>query len=276
MKINSISRKRLNLILLVLVLIDTILLFISSFSTPSHNIVIHIFYFDLFVCALLWIEFIHDLYYAESRKEYFKKNWYYIIAMIPLDFFFLRAVRFAGIIRLFGLTRTLLLFSRGRESYRQFTKTTHLDKLVIAILVFIIISTVTLFMIEPTSFGSLFDTFWYVIVTLTSVGYGDVVPETQNGKILAFVIIIVGIIFFSVFTAAVASIYIKKVNESNEVNYEKRLNQLKVQIDEIANQLERMNKDYQTQRAKELNQINEKVDDISKSIAEISKKIDEN
>lgn len=274
MNFKYLSRKRFNILLLILVLIDTILLFISTFSSLSLDIDVHIFYFDIFVCILLWIEFIHDLYYSQDRTEYIKKNWYYIIAMIPLDFFFLRVFRFAKILRLFRLTRTILLFTKSKDSYKEFAETTNLDKLLIAILVFTIISTVALYIIEP-NFSSLFDALWYVVVTLTSVGYGDIVPVTQNGKILAFVIIIVGILFFSVFTAAVASIYIRKVNESSEYNYEKHLNNLKIQIDEIIYQLKSMEEEYHSKVSDELEDLNKKVNDINEEIAKISEKIDD-
>ena len=274
MSLISVSKRKFNLLIFILVLIDTISLFISTFSTLPLDVIEHIFYFDIFVCILLWIEFIHDLYYSKNRWEYIKKNWYYIIAMIPLDFFFLRAFRFAKLLRLFRLTRTILLFTKGKNSYREFAKTTNLDKLLIAIVIFTIVSTVALYIIEP-NFGSLFETFWYVIVTLTSVGYGDVVPVTQNGKILAFVIIIVGIIFFSVLTAAIASMYIRKVNETSEYNYEKHLNNLKLQIDEIIKQLQSMEEDYHQKVSDELDEINSKVDNINKEISEISKKIND-
>lgn len=274
MNLISVSKKKINVLLFIFVLIDTILLFISTFSTLPADINEHIFHFDIFVCVILWIEFIYNLYYSENRLYYLKKNWYYIIAMIPLDFFFLRAFGFARILRLLRLTRTILLITKGRNSYKEFAKTTNLDKLLIAIVIFTIVSTVALYTIEP-NFGSLFETFWYVIVTLTSVGYGDVVPVTQNGKILAFVIIIVGIIFFSVFTAAVASIYIRKVNESSEYNYEKHLNNLKLQIDEIIKQLQSMEEDYHLKVSDELDEINAKIDNLNKEISEISKKIDD-
>ncbi len=266
-------KREINIILIILVVIDTVFLFISSFTNLSNNLMIHIYYFDLFVCILLWIEFIYNLYHSNNKKEYLKKNWYYIIAMIPLDFFFIRAFRFAGIIRLFKLTRTLLLFNKSRKDYKKFTEV-YLDKLIIAMLIFIIISTVALFIIEP-SFDSLFNTFWYVIVTLTSVGYGDTVPETSHGKILAIIIIFVGIIFFSVFTAAIASIYIKKINETNEMNYGKRLNNLKSQINDLIVQLELMEEYFQIETSNELDRINEKIDNINDSIEEISKKLDE-
>lgn len=272
MNIETHNKREINIIIIILVIIDTLLLLISSFTHLANNVLTNIYYFDLVVCVILWIEFIYDIYHSKNRKEYLKKNWYYIIAIIPLDFFFIRAFRFVGIIRIFKLTRILILFNKSRKDYKKFVEI-YLDKLIIAILIFVIISTVALFIIEP-SFNSLFETFWYVIVTLTSVGYGDTVPETSNGKILAIIIILVGIIFFSVFTAAIASIYIKKINESSEISYEKRLNDLRSQINDLIIQLEMIEEYYQLETSNELDRINDKIDNISDSIEEISRKLD--
>ncbi len=263
---NKMLIKRLNDIVWIIVLIDTIFLFLTTFSTIPNHILFYIYLFDFIVCIILWIEFSYNLYYADNKKEFLKKNWYYIISMIPLDFFFIRAFRFIRIIRLFRLTRALLLI-------KAFTKKTHLDKLLIILLIFIVISTISLFIIEP-SFDSLFNAFWYVIVTLTSVGYGDMVPISQNGKILAFTIIIVGIIFFSVFTAAIASIYIEKLNENTEVDYENSLKEVKSQIEEIFNHLENIEEKYQLKMSADLDELNEKLDNVNKSIVELSEKID--
>ena len=46
---------------------------------------------------------------------------------------------------------------------------------------------------QPEVFSSLFSSLWWAIVTLTTVGYGDVFPITIGGKILTFFILILGI-----------------------------------------------------------------------------------
>ncbi|WP_353663140.1 ion channel [Hydrogenimonas sp. SS33] len=59
--------------------------------------------------------------------------------------------------------------------------------------------------LEPRYYHDFFDGFWWAIVTATTVGYGDMVPHTETGKIIAMVIIIGGVVAVSLFTAQMAS-----------------------------------------------------------------------
>ena len=47
--------------------------------------------------------------------------------------------------------------------------------------------------IQPEKFGSIPQSMWWSIVTLTTVGYGDVYPATSMGKFFGSIIIILGI-----------------------------------------------------------------------------------
>jgi len=51
---------------------------------------------------------------------------------------------------------------------------------------------------------------WWAIVTVTTVGYGDVVPQTLPGRLVGFLLMISGLIVLSLLTATVASIFIER------------------------------------------------------------------
>lgn len=59
----------------------------------------------------------------------------------------------------------------------------------------------------------LFSGYWWAVVTMTTVGYGDKTPQTRRGRILALAWMIVSIILISTFTATVAS-----MNTLNQLN----------------------------------------------------------
>lgn len=71
------------------------------------------------------------------------------------------------------------------------------------------------------------EAFWWVVVTITTVGYGDVVPVTPYGRILAVLIIFTGVALFSMFTAIISSIFVtqklkeerglKQISERNHI-----------------------------------------------------------
>jgi voltage-gated potassium channel len=76
------------------------------------------------------------------------------------------------------------------------------------LLLMILISTLGLALFEPNT--SLANAFWWSIVTLTTVGYGDITPTTIGGRLIGIMIMFFGIGILGMFTATIASIFVKK------------------------------------------------------------------
>jgi voltage-gated potassium channel len=61
---------------------------------------------------------------------------------------------------------------------------------------------------------TIFDSLWWSIVTITTVGYGDTVPRTISGRIIAMITMITGLFFLSIITATIASVFVgRKMKE---------------------------------------------------------------
>lgn len=70
------------------------------------------------------------------------------------------------------------------------------------------------------------DALWWGIVTLTTVGYGDVYPRTTEGRIAAMVLMVLGISLYSAITATVTSILIAGRTAPDAVDQLERLAKL--------------------------------------------------
>jgi len=75
------------------------------------------------------------------------------------------------------------------------------------------------------------DGIWWAIVTSTSVGYGDVVPTSWSGRALATVLMVVGLGFVALFTAAIAA---RIVDAEDDREHEAVMRKLKEQQAENA------------------------------------------
>ena len=75
----------------------------------------------------------------------------------------------------------------------------------------IILSSVSVFIIEnPVNpeFSNLLDSFWWSIITLSTVGYGDVVPITPEGKLFSVLLIGMGIVLIGTLTGFLTDYFI--------------------------------------------------------------------
>ena len=64
-------------------------------------------------------------------------------------------------------------------------------------------------LVDHGDFPTTWDGIWWAVVTVTTVGYGDLTPTSIQGRIVAMVVMLFGIGFLSVLTAAVASRFVK-------------------------------------------------------------------
>lgn len=128
------------------------------------------------------------------------------------------------LLRIFILFRVFKLF-RYTQSLQNFTsvlssKKFELLTLLIFVAIIIFVSAVLIYVMEahnPDSpINTLFDAFYWALVTISTVGYGDVVPISEAGRSVAMVIIVSGIAVISFSTSIVVSAFTEKLDEIKE------------------------------------------------------------
>ena len=71
--------------------------------------------------------------------------------------------------------------------------------------------------VDGDNFPSLGSGLWWGVQTVTTVGYGDHVPTTVAGQLLAALVMLLGIGFLTVITAAITSTFVSRPRESASV-----------------------------------------------------------
>ncbi len=138
-----------------------------------------------------------------------------LVSILPFYVFIITGTdaRVFKVLRILRLLRLFKLF-RYSESLNKYKKAFMLVKNDLVIfgavaMMTIYITGVGIYFCEnqkqPENFSSIFDGIWWAIVTLTTVGYGDIFPVTTIGKMFTFVILIIGLAIVSVPTALIAS-----------------------------------------------------------------------
>lgn len=102
----------------------------------------------------------------------------------------------------------------------------------------------TLYMIDP-NIHSLFDGIWSAWVTMTHVGFGDVVPTSFLGRLLSAALILFGLALFSMFTAIVSVTLIGKDMDTwgqNVRQIEQDTSRIETEENQILHELARLHK----------------------------------
>lgn len=232
------SKQRIYLILIFATLLDIILLFHVEFHPVSLTFRQDVFTFDIILCVILWIEFIYSFVKSDNKKQYLIENSLSIPGMIPISFAFIRILR---LVKLIQLIKLLVLARDSKKNITNFLKHTYLDKIILVAIIFTFILTVSIRIVDP-GINDINTAFWYIIVSITSTGYGDVVPISISGRIVGIFAMIGGILVFATFTAVISSLYISKISKDNH-------DDLNVKIEELTSEIER---------------LNEKIDDLKK------------
>ena len=214
--------------LFILILLNVIAVCLESVQNIGNKYEKSFYYFEMFSVFIFGIEYLLRVWSAPAREDLgenssFIKRLKYIfsftglvdfIAIIPsiitifggLDLRWLRVLRLLRLLKISNYSSAIEdFFSAIMADWRSFTAALYL------VLVALFLSSALMYIAEnesqPDKFSSIPETMWWSLITLTTVGYGDVSPITPFGKIIGAFTAIMGVCTVALLTGIVASAF---------------------------------------------------------------------
>ena len=179
---------------------------------------------DTFIWAIFAIDLIIKVVVAPHRLAYLKRHWLEVLVVV---------------VPFFRPLRLLRIFLFGSRAWVGMRRLVNIDFLLVYGIGLVIIAATIVASVEGgenASIQSFPDALWWAVVTITTVGYGDMVPITATGRAVAFVLMLGGIAFFSGVTANLASYLVKGSGEPDK----KLLVQLTSELEGLRQEVSRL------------------------------------
>ncbi len=190
----------------------------------------------------IWFGFAAELGFisavAEKKRAALRAHWLdvaIVVVSFPIAPALLAFARLGRMLRLLRLIRLTALGSRALAAEKLLTSRQGFRYVALATALLVVIAGFAISVADPESFSNPWLGIWWAITTVTTVGYGDIVPHSLAGRILAGALMLVGIGFLSMLTAAIASSFVSEDQKEEE----REIDREHVELLEILQRIER-------------------------------------
>jgi len=226
----------------VLMLVPVLIIEYSSQSLDSVA---------LFLNWGIWIVFLLEytvlFYFAENKIEYIKTHkieLFIVIFSFPIvpeglqSTGFLRFARLPRLLNALRFFRLAALLGKFGSTVKSIFNSKGLRFIVYATIGIVLFFGFLFYVSEP-DVNSYSDGLWWALVTITTVGYGDITPLTNLGRIVASSLMVMGIGFIATITAAISSYFISSFSDKEITMSElgEKLDRLERDIAELKKEL---------------------------------------
>jgi voltage-gated potassium channel len=213
--------------LLVLILANGLAVLLETVKTLEAKYSWYFFVFEVFSVGVFTLEYVLRLWAITLNPSFQRSVWgrlryvvtpialidlaailpFYLPIALMIDLRILRLLRLFRLFRLFKMTRYVESMRTFHNVFR--AKKAELTLTVMMIFLLLVFASTAMYAAEtdaqPDKFSSIPATLWWGVVTLTTIGYGDVYPITSLGKVIAGIIAFLGIGLFALPTGILAS-----------------------------------------------------------------------
>ncbi len=201
-------------------------------------------WFDWAIWMVFFFETVLLTSLVRDKKRYLMRNWMnlvIILAGMPMEWTYTPLI---GALRNLRLLLMMFLLMRLSHRIRTYLTHGHLGVMLLVTGIVVVLAGIIISRLDP-SIGSIWDGMWYSWVTISHTGYGDIVPKTAAARFFGGILILLGVVLVTVFTANLSALLIggdvQKVErevEKEELSAESNLQEIMTRLDRIERMLE--------------------------------------
>ncbi|VAW46341.1 Potassium voltage-gated channel subfamily KQT; possible potassium channel, VIC family [hydrothermal vent metagenome] len=188
----------------ILVLFALLAVFVQVLMYYSEKQVESKWFSDL-IWGVFVLELVVNLTLVRNKVRYLRENWLSVVIVFLAFPWIEWGSDWAVIIRSLRLLLFLRFFTAFFKAVSAVLNRNRFGQILLSFAFLIVGAGAVFSYIEDRPF---IDGAWYAIVTVTTVGYGDVVPHTEHGRIFGAILILFGVLFFSLVSANIAAFLI--------------------------------------------------------------------
>ena len=210
--------------IILLALISVILVLLGfaemvDLDNPPYNII------DLLLWGVFVVDYGWRFFLSKEKWRFIIENIFDLLAILPLNAIFTvfrlgRIFRLARLTKLLKLTRLLRIVGLTGKLEKKVSRLLRTNGLLYILYLnsfIVLLGSSILSVVEEKSFS---DSLWWSLVTVTTVGYGDIIPTSIFGKWLAVLLMLVGIGTIGMLTSALTNFFVKD-NPDEQIKLDK-------------------------------------------------------
>lgn len=196
------------------VIASVVIMALETFDFPA-DLMRALFIVDVALSLLFVLEYIYRFATADDKRGYVTSFYGIVdlVALLPILVHAASSVRVVRLLRVLRVIRLLKLkrYSSALDRYRRALQLITAEATLFAGVAFVFILGFAFLIyeveheVQPQAYRNIFDSFWWAVISLTSVGYGDVYPVTSIGRMLTLAMLLTGMGIVAVPTALLAS-----------------------------------------------------------------------
>jgi voltage-gated potassium channel len=170
---------------------------------------------------------------ATRKRAALRAHWLDVAIVVLTVPLLGKALSFLRLARFFRLARFGAVAGRALQAESRLTSGDSLRIASILTVTAIVVAASAMQAVASSEFNSLWDSTWWAVVTVTTVGYGDLYPTTVQGRLVGIVLMFVGIGFLSLLTASIASRFVREERTDEHAQVMEALRQLQADVAEL-------------------------------------------